>query len=479
MRAFACCAAAQLGLWAATAWGQVLVQELGGGVGLQGVRAMVNDILADDLLVAGAFTYAHGVQVSPGIQRWGSAGLQSVGCGVAWDCVAFINEAGLQNPANAVARWNGDLFLGGQFFFTRDGIEYNRIMRWDGTAWHPLAGGTDGRVMSIKVIDDELIVAGWFTYADTVLTNGLARWDGTRWHRVLDVPQFSPGLANYVNDVEKYQDEWHLGGNLLSPARDFVKWNGLAWEPVGGGFLGTFSQVNKLRIHDGRLYVAGSFSRCPEHAGVPSNPGSGVVAWDGQQWDDLGGGTCGAYNGTVVDLTWWNEELYACGSFNVIGWQPGSGLAKWNGEHWCMLTPPGYWGNGGANALAVHHDSLYIGGAFLTAGPDSVSCFAKWVGGDYTYSCGAVSIPEVPAPSELTLHPNPVGDLLQFVAPAWVRQGDRIQILDAVGREVMSLRFVPDIAIPTGMLASGSYSLRIMNPESLRSASARFVKALH
>ena len=454
-----------------------LVAELGGGVGLQGITYLVVDTPANDLYLAGAFTWANNQQVSPGILRWGDEGLQSVGCGVGWDCVAFINQGGLQNPAFALAKWNGDLYLGGSFFFTLAGVEYNWVMRWDGAVWHPIPG-IDGPVKSIKVIDDQLIVAGWFTYADTVLANGLARWDGGSWHRVLDVPAFYVGGGpNLVQDVEVYQGEWYLGGNLSSPARDLVKWNGNTWETVGGSFLGTFSQVNKLRVYNDRLYVAGSFSRCPEHAGVPTNPGSGIVAWDGTSWDDLGGGTCGSPNGSVLSMAWWNDELYACGIFDVMGGQPGGRLAKWDGERWCMLTPPSFWGVGGPAALEVYNDSLYIGGSFLVAGGDSMSCFVKWTGGDYTYSCGALSVEEVDAPATeaLSCFPNPSDGILQITAPAWADCRCELRVRDAIGRLVMHRSF--DCAeLDVKALSPGAYSIQLRDPVSGQAALARFIR---
>jgi len=450
---------------------------MGGGVGLQGVQFAYVDSLSNDLYLAGQFSYANNLPTSPGIQLWNSEGLQPLGCGVEWDCISPGSGAPLGNPNWALAMWNGDLYFGGYIFFSRDGYTYNGIMRWDGSQWLPLGNGVDGPVKSIKVIDDQLIVAGWFTYADTVLANGLARWDGEAWHRVLDVPAFYVGGGpNLVQDVEVYQGEWYLGGNLSSPARDLVKWNGTTWETVGGGFLGTFSQVNKLRVYDGRLYVGGSFSRCPEHAGVPSNPGSGIVAWDGSAWDDLGGGTCGSPNGSVLSMTWWNDELYACGLFTVMGGQAGARLAKWDGERWCMMTPPEYWGGGGPGALEVYNDSLYIGGSFLVAGGDSLSCFVKWTGGDYTYSCGALGVEEANTELDgLICSPNPTNGILSLRAPSWANPDCTLRVLNAAGQVVMRTSFSPASSLDTESLPAGAYAVMLQH-ESGRFITGRFVK---
>lgn len=454
-----------------------LVEEMGGGVGLQGITTL--NLVEEDnaLYLAGSFAWANNVAVSPGILRWDADGFHSLGCGMEWDCITPVSQAGLGISSYSVAKWNGDIYLGGTISFTRDGTTYNGIMRWDGEQWHALRTGTDGSVKSLKVIDDQLIVAGWFTYADTVLANGLARWDGEQWHRVLDVPAMYVGDGpNMIQDVEKYQGEWYLGGN--HSMRRLVKWNGTEWQIVGGGFTGPFSQVNKLRVFDGRLYVGGAFSRCPEHAGVPTNPGSGIVAWDGNAWDDLGGGTCGSGNGTVNGMAWWNGELYACGIFDHMGGQEGHRLAKWNGEQWCMLVPPGFFANGGPNSLAVYNDSLYIGGAFISAGGEPMDSFVKWIGADYTYACGALnSVEERTGQGEaLLVLPNPVDNVLYLRAPEWAKGNTRYTIHDATGRLCMQGAQAAQQSLKVGHLASGSYTIRLSDTTGTHQAVARFMR---
>jgi hypothetical protein len=453
---------------------QPLLQELGGGVNPQGVTVMYVDTAEDRLLLAGAFTYANGVQVSPGILQWDDAGFTSVGCGVEWDCVSFINQAGLANRAFAVVGWRNEIYLRGNFFFTRNGIEHNFIMRWDGTSWTPLGSGPDGPVKSIKVIDDQLIVAGWFTYADTVLCNGLARWDGEAWHRLLEVPPFYIGDGpNQIQDVVKFQDQWYIGGNLPL-VDDIARWNGGEWEIVGGGITGAVSQVNMLHVYEDRLYVAGGFSQCPP-TGNPANPGSGVVAWDGANWDALGGGTCGSSNGTVLGMTWWNDELYVAGIFNRIGDVPGGKLAKWDGNEWCMLAPLNHFGNGSPGALAVYHDSLYVGGAFVEVGGEPMSCFGKWIGGEHTEGCGVLTGLEEESygtTSFQAVMDVGTGSLVLKGLPQAARS---VEVLDMLGRRV-SVRTASGSSIPVADLAVGHYVVVVLDGQGVPLASARFVR---
>ena len=447
---------------------QPLVEQ-GGGVGLQGVTYMLADEAQDRLLLTGGFAYANGVQVSPGIIEWSASEFVSIGCGVAWDCVSFINEAGLQNKAQTIAIWENELYVGGDFFYTRDGVEVTSIMRWSGETWLPV-GHFDSAIKSLKVIDGELIAAGWFTYADTVLANGLARWDGERWHRVVDVPAFYIGDGpNQIQDVEKYQGQWYIGGNLPLVS-DLARWNGASWETVGNGFTGPYSQVNKLRIHDDRLYVVGSFSHCPP-LGNPSNAGSGILAWDGATWDQLGGGTCGATNPAVIGITWWRDTLHIAGLFDRVGGEPVGKLARWDGTEWCALAPLNYFGSGSPGALAVFHDSLYVGGSFLEAGGYAVSCFGKWVGGGDPYACGMLADIQEQDHVGFSVYPNPTNDLLNVTLPPGTIT---LLVLDVLGREVLREKASATVGVET--LLPGSYVLRALDAHGDQLGQTRFIR---
>lgn len=429
------------------------------------VQTMHVDTVQDRILIAGSFAYADSLPVSPGILQWDSQGYSSLGCGVEWNCVTPGSWAGLANSSQTVTTWQGDVYLGGDWSFTRDGVLYDHIMRWDGEAWHPLGAGCDGKVKSIRVINDQLIVAGWFTYADTVLANGLARWDGVRWHKVVEVPEFFPGSTNQIEDVNLYQDAWYIGGQLPGEG-DLLRWNGGSWETVGQGFHSAFSQVNSLEVHADKLYIAGSFARClPLGNGL--DPGTGVVAWDGAQWDDLGGGTCGSTNGAVFDIRWIGEELYAVGIFNRIGGQPCGKVAKWNGTEWCPLVPENYWGSGNLGDIVSYRDTLYIGGAFNVAGYEETSSFVRWTGGDHTEGCGAlVSVGEHELVEDPPLfHPNPAGDRI-VIEPTRLKPGAWVRLTDATGRTVYQGPLANDGVLDVQALRPGPYLVHMHHRES-------------
>ncbi len=447
-------------------------EAVNGGVSRH-VGTMHVDTVGDRILLAGSFTYSNGVQVSPGILAYANDAYQNLGCGVAWDCVSFMSAAGLANYSRTVTTWQGDVYLGGDWSFTRDGVFYDHIMRWDGEAWHPLGAGCDGKVKSIRVINVQLIVAGWFTYADTVLANGLARWDGVRWHRVEDVPPFYIGGGpNQLEDVNYFQDTWYIGGNLPL-TNDLARWNGATWEMVDGGFTSAFAQVNSLEVHEDKLYIGGSFARCPP-LGNGQDPGTGVVAWDGAQWDDLGGGTCGSTNGAVFNIRWIGEELYAMGIFNRIGGQPCGKVAKWNGQEWCPLVPENYWGTGNISDVVSYHDTLYLSGGFFVAGTEETSSFVRWTGGDHTEGCGAlVGVGELtPSAASFTMYPVPATDMVTL---ANMPQATRWLLLrDALGREVKRVPYTSN-TLDLASIPGGSYHLQALDGNGIPLATQRMV----
>ena len=174
-------------------------------------------------------------------------------------------------------------------------------------------------------------------------------------------------------------------------------------------------------------------------------------------------------------MTWWNDQLHVCGRFDRIGDVQGGKLARWDGNEWCMLTYPNYMGNGNLGALTVYHDSLYIGGAFLEAGGYEVSCFGKWIGGEETYACGALTGVGTLEPTHggLTISPNPVSG--SFAVQGLSSRSAVLVIRDILGRDVLRIT-TPTDAIDVGYLSGGTYTVTAFNPTGLPLGTARFVK---
>lgn len=442
-------------------------------MGVRGpVLCMLEDTASGSLYVAGGMIGATGGMLSPGIVRWDGQDFYTVGCGFEYDCVDTVTSAVLATPVQTLEFWEGDLYAGGSFEYAI-GVPVNFVSHWDGVAWQPLQSGLSGPVYSLRAYTDGLYAAGWFEFAnDTLAVNGIARWDGSTWHKVHDLPRLNPLDINRINDVAQYQGEIYIGGNFsgTNGRRDIAKWNGTEWVDVDGGFLGVFSSVNKLEVHDGLLYVAGSFANYPPN-GHPDNPGSGILTYDGTNWGDLDGGTAGSSNASVIDMEWIRDTLHVVGRFHYIGGVLTGRVAKWDGEHWCSLVPFDYF-YPDIVAIGSYRDTLYVGGSFVVAGPDSINRVAKWVAGNYVDSCSFdVGIAEPPGLTDVLLFPNPATDHVMLgTLPSAARYAS---FHDALGRVVLVERIPSDGRIGLSAIASGHYEVVLLAEDGHPTARGR------
>ena len=266
------------------------------GPGLGGEQAW--DMLAADgrLYIAGAFSGTTDTSVfSRRVISWNGTAWEPVGCGVFACDAPHVWGGGL--PARSLAYWQEDLYASGDFHSIGDpSMEF--IARFNGTEWEVVGGGMDGPVRSLRAYPDGLYAAGWFNQAGGTPAEGLARWDGEQWHNVHDLPLLFPSNPiNFINDVAIMGERIYIAGNFFGQQEDTIvriaQWDGEAWTRVGNGFWGGLTQILKLEVHDSLLYIAGAFADTGQY-GHPLNPASGIVAWDGEDWVELGAVVCSA-----------------------------------------------------------------------------------------------------------------------------------------------------------------------------------------
>lgn len=189
------------------------------------------------------------------------------------------------------------LFVTGSF--NRAGeIDANRIVRWDGSEWTILegpmgqgldrsgSGGQDGFVLEVHDDGrgDALYVGGEFDLAGGRTVNRIARWDGADWE-----PMASPlgtGVgAGAVNALLSYNDgsgsKLYVAGLFQAAggvaAGNIARWDGSWWEPMPTAIeigLGTHtgSDVWALESFDageGQRLVAGG--RFTQSSGSPTD----------------------------------------------------------------------------------------------------------------------------------------------------------------------------------------------------------------
>lgn len=190
--------------------------------------------------------------------------------------------------------------------------------------------GLNGPVYALAVNGREVYAGGYFTTAGAVSANNVARWDGSNWHALGD------GITG-------------AGGTAI---------------------------VYALAITaEGHLYAAGQFAMA---GGASAN---NVAVWNGNDWARLGNSGARGTNSTVYALATKENEVFAGGIFTMAGDVIANGVAKWNGAQWSRLgtTLANGVTGGGAYALSVDADALFVGGDFANAGPlASVHNVAQW-----------------------------------------------------------------------------------------------------
>ncbi len=329
------------------------------------------------LLVGGDFTGAGSVPAKR-IARWGRGTWSEIGGGTDGPvlAIAFVGDA--------VPSASG-LVIGG-CFTTAGGVPALRVARWSDGAWSALGAGFGSCVSTLAVFDDG---GGPTLVAGGAFSGRIARWDGQAWA----VPP-QGGTNNQVSTLAVLEAGTGLGPALVAcgqfdsaggiQVRYVGRLDASGWSALGQGVSAAI--VDMLTFDDGRgggpmLYATGSFTRA---GGVLVNR---VARWDGQRWSALGSGLndAGYTLGVFDDGS--GPALYVGGRFTSAGGVPAKGIAKWDGATWSGL------GSGVAGAApevyalrsfgAKNGTSLYVGGAFTTAGGIASQGLARWDGANW------------------------------------------------------------------------------------------------
>ncbi len=423
-------------------------QGLGTGVS-NDVRCLYADTVSNLLYAGGSFKYAGGV-VANGIASWDGASWDSLNGG---DTNCFNSCP----PILAIARYNGEIYAGGAFS-NMGGLPVNRIAKWNGVLWDSLGSGVTyngnpGVVGELTVYNNELYVGGGFDTAGTIAANGLAKWNGTQWSDVYNLPNYNSPNPNSILAIEFYQGELYAAGNFYDTGgySDIVKYDGANWVPLENGILGGMGGINAMAVYQGELYVGGLFYKSA------GNVDDNIMKWDGSNWSEVAGGVDGL-NGQVHDMTVFNGELYAVGVFQYAGGVPAQYIAKWDGTEWCGL---GSVFDNVIVSIEAYNDTLYIGDGFWTIDGDTMNRIAKWTGGNYVDTCGAIIGMEEQltiSNEQITIYPNPTTGVFTVQGAS-----GEIQVYDLFGR--LLLRSNKSKVDMRGF-AKGMYVYQIKTPDA-------------
>lgn len=314
---------------------------------------------SQDLYVGGYFHQAGGVAVN-NIVKWDGSNWSDLNGGT-------TTTVGSPFPyVNALIAVNDDLYAAGHFKTAGD-KEVNNIAKWNGTSWLALGDGVESErsISALTVIGNTLYAGGSFRTAGGKPANRVAAWDGANWSALGD------GVDNGVVSLTAIGKVLYVGG-MFTKAGDvsasrIAAWNGTNWSALGDGVLYVdnppYTLVIALTAIKNVLYVGGHFTKAGD------NPVNYVAAWDGTNWSALGDGVIAPHDPSgaiVLALNAIGDVLYAGGEFTAAGGKEAQNIAQWSASRktWKPL-------NGGVNsavdALTTMGNNIYAGGWFDTA----------------------------------------------------------------------------------------------------------------
>ncbi|MEL6716188.1 MAG: hypothetical protein AAFP86_20575, partial [Planctomycetota bacterium] len=217
------------------------------------------------LYAAGEFAQA-GSSFAAGVARLDGDRWTPVGPPVAFeDAGALVRSICVHDDGSGPA-----LYAGGRFDSIGDAAVDN-VARFDGTEWIPVGAGLPFPTRGVEAIashDDgtgpALYAAGWFDVIGGDARDHVARFDGTSWEVVgLGVTGDPPGpQVGVVSTLVELDDgtgpALYAGGKFLEMGGTpgtwkIARWNGVAWEALGGGLAGVSSDA-QLVVEDIVLY---------------------------------------------------------------------------------------------------------------------------------------------------------------------------------------------------------------------------------
>jgi len=223
-----------LARWDGTNW--TLLENFNGPV-----NSIVFDQNNNELYVGGSFTF-NGSSSFNHIAKWDGTNWTPLSSGVNFE----VADMKLDN--------SGNLYVVGK--------NNSNIKKWNGSSWTTLASA-NGIISCIEIDDNgNLFVGGQFTTIDGVNANRVAKFNGTNWLAM------GAGLNDSV--IELFVDSFnkiYIGGyfNLSGtiPLNNIAVWDGNQFNSLSNGFSHNqtnFSFVDEIFIHDSKLIVGGMFT---------------------------------------------------------------------------------------------------------------------------------------------------------------------------------------------------------------------------
>jgi|GEM_PF-4631047 len=343
-----------------------------------GLNDIVKDIAIDSdgrVYAVGSFLGAGGILVNY-VAMWNGSNWSALGS-------SFTNTVGTNGSLEAVEVDQDDIVYVGGTFSNAGGVNARNIARWNGTSWSAMGGSLNNTVYDIEIdIQNRIYVGGSFTglASGSSLTpiNRVGRWSGANWGPLAN------GTNGTVYSVySNGQGRVYAGGSFTNAGSTatsniaLYNLNGGTWSALGSvANNGTNNTVRKVILGNSGILAGGEFTM------AGGNQALRIAAFNGSSWASVGQG----FSDTVYDLAIDQmNDLYAVGAFVNAGGASANRIAKLEGNAW---VPIGNTLNNGANqtvyAIEVDQSSIlnkiYIGGEFTEIESDPsefIACFTN------------------------------------------------------------------------------------------------------
>lgn len=238
---------------------------------------------------------------------------------------------------------------------------------------------------------ESFYTTGQFSIPGVTGGSNIARWDGSAWQAV------GGGLNNaYSNVIKSFNGDLIAGGYFdnaggVAGTEKLARWDGTQWNSMDAQSSSFLNSFWDLEVWDDgttgeQLYIAGNYMDLNGQAALDH-----IAKWDGTTYTPVGGTIGGAVPLIVLDLhvsdLTGSELLYAGGRFLTIGGNAALNIASWDGTSWSDLDSGLSRTAGFSQILHMttwddgSGPALYVGGRFNLAGGAPVSNnVAKWDG---------------------------------------------------------------------------------------------------
>jgi len=216
----------------------------------------------NEIYASGEFN-KNGTQVIKGIAKYNGTDWQGLGSGLS------IPFQGQVIYPHQILINNGKLYVCGNFK-NAGGVTVNGIAVWDGSTWSALGTGFNSVVYAIEFYNNELYAGGDFTLTGTDSVNAIAKWNGSTW--------VSPGFklkyignANggylFVHTLKVIDNELLVAGGFdrVKPdgqpeggAGNIISFDGNSIDTLKGG---ANNDVEGLIKYKQKILIGGFFSK--------------------------------------------------------------------------------------------------------------------------------------------------------------------------------------------------------------------------